>query len=819
MKTLGVSFLIGAKLGATYEATLGTAERKVKQFDQSIRELERGRGDIERFRALKRGARDTETQLGQAREEVRRLAQEMRQGGQATAGMERRFEAARKRAAGLKGKLAEQQAELHRLRGQLQGAGADTGKLETRYRELGAALDSLKGKQAVLGRIAAEQEKLAARRAELKGQALDMVALGAALFAPVRGAMRLEESMAEVKKVVDFDEPDGLAKLGATLNSMPRKERIPLKPEELAAIAAAGGQLGVAARNLPEFTRTVAKMSTAFDMLPEAAGESAAKIANVWGLPIDRFAVLGDAINHLSNSTAAKAPEMVEVLMRVGGTAKTFGLSAVQAAALGNALIALGKPPEVAATGINALLIKLAAADKQGAAFKTSLKQLGWSAKDLKAAIATDAQGALNAFLGSLAKVDSGKRIGMLTDLFGLEYADDISLLVESLGQYNKAQGLVANESQYAGSMQREFEARLETTTSQVRILGGTLMELGNVFGNVLLPPINTFANILVTTLGPVAEFAQRHETLTTVVVGLAAGLITARIATFGLSYAWTFARGGALGLAKVVTLLTSRQVLNRAATEASTTATRRMGMAQMWAAGKSKVLLGATRLLGLGLKGMLVGTGIGAVLVLLGLVIEHWDTVKAVAAKAWEGIKAGAVVVWEAIKPFAEWTPLGLIIKNWEPISEFFGGFWTRLKDDAAEAWEWIASKIGVVGNALKKVPFIGKLFGDEEERAPEIGKSVKDLPVGRAVSVAQPSPDAIPVSAEAIPVSADAISAGGVTINYAPTFHIAAAGDPAAVRGQVEQAMATDRRELERMIRSELRKLREEERRLAYR
>ncbi|MFO7595504.1 MAG: hypothetical protein R6W92_04060, partial [Desulfocurvibacter africanus] len=119
IKTLGLSFLIGAQLGATYETTLGKAERKVKQFDQSIQELERGRGDIERFRKLKRGARDTEIQLGQAREEVKRLAREMRQGGQATASMERRFEAARKRAAGLKEQFAGQQVELHRLRGQL----------------------------------------------------------------------------------------------------------------------------------------------------------------------------------------------------------------------------------------------------------------------------------------------------------------------------------------------------------------------------------------------------------------------------------------------------------------------------------------------------------------------------------------------------------------------------------------------------------------------------------------------------------------------------------------------------------------------------
>ena len=46
------------------------------------------------------------------------------------------------------------------------------------------------------------------------------------------------------------------------------------------------------------------------------------------------------------------------------GGARLFGLSAKQSASLAGAFLALGKPPEVAATSINALLLKLGTADK-----------------------------------------------------------------------------------------------------------------------------------------------------------------------------------------------------------------------------------------------------------------------------------------------------------------------------------------------------------------------------------------------------------------------------------------------------------------------
>ncbi len=81
-----------------------------------------------------------------------------------------------------------------------------------------------------------------------------------------------------------------------------------------------------------------------------------AKLANVYQIPIDQIGKLGDAVNHLSNSSPAKASDIVNVLGRVGGVAKQFGLTELQTASLSNAFISLGKTPEVAGTAINGML-------------------------------------------------------------------------------------------------------------------------------------------------------------------------------------------------------------------------------------------------------------------------------------------------------------------------------------------------------------------------------------------------------------------------------------------------------------------------------
>ncbi len=345
------------------------------------------------------------------------------------------------------------------------------GELKREYDRLGHTLDKLRTKQKALATVQEKGRLLSDQRQELKGKVMGAAAWTATAVVPIKLAMDFESSMADVRKVVDFDTPEQLKAMEQEILSMTRT--IPMAAEELAQIAAAGGQLGVKRHDLGNFTETVAKMSVAFDMSAEQAGESMAKLANVYHIPIKEIGRLGDAINHLSNSSPAKASHIVDTLGRVGGVAEQFGLTELQAASLSNAFISLGRSPEVAGTAINGMLTKLMTADKGGKQFQAALKSMGLNAKELKRQIATNGEQALVDFMRRIDKLPKENQMGVLVDMFGREYADDIAVLVGGIEQYEESIRKLKSTGadglpEFAGSMDKEFAARSATTVYEL---------------------------------------------------------------------------------------------------------------------------------------------------------------------------------------------------------------------------------------------------------------------------------------------------------------------------------------------------------------
>jgi len=376
-----------------------------------------------------------------------------------------------------------------------------------------------------------------------------------ALLGPIKAAMNLESAMAEVRKVVDFkDGESGAAAFQRKLAEMSRV--IPIATTGLAAIAAAGGQLGIAEGDLGTFTEIVAKMSTAFDMLPDEAGDAFAKLSNIYKLNMEQGRLLGDAINHLSNNTAAKAGEIVNAVSRMGGVAKNFGLTEIQASALADAMIALGKAPDIAARGMNAMMSKMQAATIQGNNFQEGLQKIGISAQELESMIADNAQGALLEFLKAVEQLDTGDRTKALGQMFGAEWGDDLSLLVNSLSEYEKALNLVGDQANYAGSMQREFEQRAKTTANNLQLLKNRFNRIAVIIGAVLLPPINKIFVAIGNVLDRLADWAEQNQGLVkTIVITFAAvstGILALGVLTKAAGMAWVSFAALRVGIAAV---------------------------------------------------------------------------------------------------------------------------------------------------------------------------------------------------------------------------------------------------------------------------
>ena len=294
------------------------------------------------------------------------------------------------------------------------------------------------------------------------------------------------------------------------------------------------------------------------DMGGAEAGEAMTGMRTIFKLNQDEVKKLGDAYNYLDNNMDTTAKDLVQIANRAGSTADLFGLSGQQLGALGATFKAMKTPTEAAGTAINAMLMKLATADKQGDKFTTALSGIGLSAEGLKEAIEEDAQGALLTFLE--AAKGSDDVMGTLSDLFGMEYSDDVSKLVNGLDQYKKALSLVSHETTYTGAMQKEYEERAKTTANQLQLLGNQATRLGVTLGGVLLPPINWIAGKLGVVADGLTHMSNQFPILTNVVVGATVGLIGLKIAMIGGSFIASAFAGGITTL-KLVMLTASNAI------------------------------------------------------------------------------------------------------------------------------------------------------------------------------------------------------------------------------------------------------------------
>lgn len=715
-KTFALSVVIGAALAGSFKGVIGQSISALDRIGKAAREIETAGGRIDRFTALKKDVNAAEAAFASAQSRVGTLAAEMRRADAPTKAMERDFNAAKVAAASAKRAFADKRTSLELLRREMAAAGQTTRGLSRQQRELGRTLDMLRSKEKALGQVLAARQANAARRAEFRAQALDAVALGAAIAAPIKSAIRFESAMADVRKVVDFETPAQFRQMGKDILDL--STRIPLAATGFAAIVAAAGQAGLARDELLPFAEDAAKIAVAFDIDPGEAGSQLVGLRTIFGLNQDRAVALADAFNHLGNNMDTLPKDLLEISARAGSTGQLLGLTGQQVAALGATFKAMKTPTQVAGTAMNAIFNRLATADKQGAAFQDALSDIALSATDLKDALKRDAQGALLGFFKAVKGAEDVQ--GVLTDLFGMEFSDDVAKIIGGLDEYEKALAFVANEAAFAGSSQKEFEDRAKTTENNLQRLGSRVTRLGVSLGTVLLPGLNAVASVIGAVVDVASSLADTFPGVTTVVVGATVGLIALKIAAIGAGWAGTFVRDGFLlaraaiiGTSAIVQLATLRfGGLNAAALVTAGRmrvlaiggAIQGFGAALVGLASRAiPIMVGGLRVLRIAILTNPVGLIVGGLAIAAGLIIANWSKVRDFFKRIWEPIRP----IWEKFT--------GFVGKVWETISAPFKaiGKFLGIGGDDTEAIQPAAGRRpvkkaagAVVGAALAATP-----------------------------------------------------------------------------------------------------------------
>ncbi|PTT31893.1 phage tail tape measure protein [Pseudomonas sp. HMWF021] len=447
-------------------------------------------------------------------------------------------------------------------------------------------------------------------------------AFAAPFVAGAKAAMEFETSMADVKKVVDFDTPEQFKQMGKDVLDL--SEKMPMAASGIASIVAAGGQAGFARGELKQFAEDAVKMGVAFDQTADQSGDMMAKWRTSFKLTQPEVVALADKINYLSNTGPSSAAQIADIVTRIGPLGAIAGLASGQIAAMGATLAGVGVPSEVAATGMKNFMLALT---KGGSATKQqakAFKSLRLDVKTLAQSMQKDAQDTIEDVLARIAKVDPAKQAGLLTELFGTESVSAIAPLLTNLDLLKKSFKDVAVGSGFAGSMEKEYAARSATTANAMQLLQNRATRLGIEVGNALLPPFNDLMSDIGPLVSKVSALAAEHPGLIKAVLGAGVAFGVLRLAVTGAMIAM-----------KVFSAVTAMSP---------------------------------------------IGLIVRVIALAAGLLIANWKTVAPFFERMWERVRRPAMVFWEWIKLAWQFSPMAWVVKNWEPLTGLFSAIWDVL-------------------------------------------------------------------------------------------------------------------------------------------
>ena len=385
-------------------------------------------------------------------------------------------------------------------------------------------------------------------------------ALAAGGVASAKFAIDFENNFANVKKTVDGT-PEQIEKIRQEIIDMTTvgingHSAIPETTAELTELAAAGGQLGIKTENISKFTETMAMLGTATNLYGEEGAATLAKFANVTKMDQENFDRLGSSIVDLGNNFATTESDIANMSMRLAGAGTQIGLSQADILGIATALSSVGIEAEMGGSAFSKAMIAMQMATTNGYTqvndvmnktgmslrdlqllsannskdFKSLADGLGYTSTELNSMISSGVQlenfakitgktteefknlfdsspaEAIDAFIKGLQNADGAgeNAISMLQDMGFTEVRLRDSLLRLANSEAGITEAVTRSNTAWNENiaLQNEFDAKNETTASQMKIAKQNIIEAARGIGETMLPSIKDASTT-------VADFAK----------------------------------------------------------------------------------------------------------------------------------------------------------------------------------------------------------------------------------------------------------------------------------------------------------------------
>jgi TP901 family phage tail tape measure protein len=269
-------------------------------------------------------------------------------------------------------------------------------------------------------------------------------------------------------------------------------KEIPVVPEELAAYAEIGGQLGFPSESLLDFTEVIAMMGVTTNISGEQAATSMARFMNVMGTAPEDVHKVGSAIVDLGNNFATTESEILSMAQRLAASGKISNLTEGDVLGIATAFSSVGIQAQAGGTAVQKVLLSMDEAVAEGGSkLETFAAVAGMSSQEFADTWNDNAAQAFNDFVGGLG-ADTAEANGFLQELelndsrlktAFLSLAQNSDILTNAINSGNDA-------FKDGTALAVEAELRFATYSSQVQILKNIFNDLKITIGNAFLPII-----------------------------------------------------------------------------------------------------------------------------------------------------------------------------------------------------------------------------------------------------------------------------------------------------------------------------------------
>jgi len=551
-------------------------------------------------------------------------------------------------------------------------------------------------------------------------------ATGAALAIPVKFYMDVEESQADLRKILGKEAEKYYGDLAEL------SKNGPLSQIEINEIAGSLAQSGIKGEDIVAYSDMAGKMKVAFDISTDEAGTFLAKTKEQLNLSKDELFSYMDTLNMLSNNYSVTAAQLADVSARTGGFAKSINLSKESNMAFATSLISTGVTAEQTSTVLGKLYSELS----QGANTKNkaeALKQLGFDPKMINKEMAENAEGTILKVLEKIKNSNVADKSALISDIFGSDKSviNGLSVLSENLDgvkeKLEKAKEAVSENERVNG----EYEDRINTLTNQLKIFRNNAFNALADIGKSIAPELKETLNTLKEFAGKIANFIKENPKLVAFIVKLVAGFAAMNLGMgvanklllgpFAKGVGWLYKFGAFKSKGGVFFALKKMFPL----------ASKVFGTFVKIGTFLGGKFIGIIKAVGLALKVAFTANPVGliiaaivAVIAIFVLLYKKCEWFRNGVNKAWKAIKEGFKATWTWIKnKFHALMELGA--KVWAKIKEykalfipFIGIFvvlyqkcewfrngvnavWKAIKNAFTNTWQWIKDKF----NALLEI------------------------------------------------------------------------------------------------------------------